>query len=334
MFNPFGDFNPIHDGAAYFPLVAGLEAYSPRLRISLDLRQSYMTSLSARDTNFDVIYLRKISSIGLTYHFKGNNENRRPVRVGIGFNLIKTNSKFEALLGVSPYMKGGTVFIGLPLKWLDVELRAEPDEEDVLSADKFSMAFIYRFGRKEDRQKYRNGNNELNFLIGIHTSLNRNYYNPNKGNDIYSAVMLLPEFGLEYLFTRYNIAMQARRNVWIGFTAGDPHYDINGYTEQIHLGAARVKKIKRKYFRYGIYYVLMRDMGQSTAPVAGAVEYYPEKGVAFNISWPVRKIEIEARAMYAYHISQYITSLVVNAFDRYRVSLGAVYRVDPLRKKE
>jgi hypothetical protein len=335
IFNPYASYQPINKGALYFPLTLGIEAYSPDVRLSVDFRQSYFFSLSGRDSFSDISYSRKHTLIGLTYHFKRRSLDKRPIRVGLSYSHIKTKETFAAIFGFPSKMHGASVMIGIPLKWLDIEFRAEPDQEDILGGDKYSLGIVYRFGGKEKEVKT-HGGNTFNLLVGAHASLNRNYYDPNNTGDLYSPVMVMPEIGFQYVFTNYNLSLEARRNHWLGFTGGDPRYDINGNMEHLFLGLSRQRMIKRQSFTYGLSYVWIRDIGSPVRiPVTAnnAVEYYTEKGIALTVSHPIRKIDIEARAIYAYHLNQYINSPVINEFDRYRISFGAIYRINPLRKK-
>lgn len=332
-FNPYAADMPIMKGAIYFPSILGAEIFSPKIHASIDYRRVSFYSLSARDTNSDIAFSRIHSMIGLTYHFKRKDNTKRPVRIGAAYSIITTKYYFTSRYGFPSRMKGASLFIGIPINWLDIELRADPDQEEILDLDKYSLAFVYRFG-SEKKSQFSNAN-KLNLLLGIHASLNRNYYNPNKGKDIFSPVMLLPEIGLQYEFPESNFSIEARQNLWLGFTAGDTKYDINGNMQHLFFGFSRSMIIKKINLNYGLSHAWIRDIGnRPMIPVTspGAVEYYPEKGIAFTLSTPIRKINIEGRAIYAYHINRFMNSPVINKFDRYRISVGAIYKFNPQQK--
>jgi hypothetical protein len=206
---------------------------------------------------------------------------------------------------------------------------------EIIDGDLFSIQFIYRYGdkaRKQDIKERAKNENVLNFIAGVKWQVNRHYYDPNK-QDNYNRIATTPEIGLEYYFSKTHKSIDIRRNVWLSIAAGDPRYGISGYSEQLFTGANHYKFMENgKALKLGLSHVLMRDLTVFPVQNGRNFIYYPEKGIAASIGYPVRNIDIEARGIYAYYIHPGINSKVVNPFDTYRISIGAVYRFNPLRK--
>lgn len=322
FFNPWAAYTPIYEGSVYFPTFIGAEIYAPQTHLSLDLRQEIFTSLAPNNRFGNIALLDKTTMAGLTWHFGTKKKRLEGWRLGLGYTYMTRRYALTSGNPTPEHYHGFTLFAGIPVSWLDIELRANPDQVDLIGGDKYSINFLYRFGAASDFRRKPPEHWGISFIAGLKCSGNR-YHKNIFIQRAYGPLIFFPEYGFDVYSNKLPWTINLRRSLWIGIDAGNSDFTINGYLEYLSIGISREIPVFRRWQQpsFGIAHAWGRDLGifvQSTQ-----VNYYSEYGIAFHLTVPIRKINIEAKTIVPYHFDPNVVGPKGSFKDR--MSVGFSY---------
>lgn len=232
--------------------------------------------------------------------------------------------------------RGFQLSITYPTHWLDIEIRTklqyDPDFAGLAGLNNYYLYFLYRIGAKRKTKpalKFLT----VNGVIGSRVFLHEVKIIP--GELFNKPLGFAPSFGVEFLFHKIGLSLNAEKDWWISFNGGSPRRDVKGLVYSSFIGARYHLLLKNgRHIRFGLGGSWIEDnenklenITLTPTPEQQKLGNFQVKGLGITLSYeilPYTDLEFKTTLPF---IGEEIFE------NRSRSSLGIFYRFNPLRGK-